>query len=102
MSVNQQDTKLDAGRFGDLHKAYYDRLLSSMTSVVRDRQAAEEITASAFAKALQYLATFRGEASFYTWLHAIASNEAPALLERKPRHLIRIHHRSSARSARRV
>ena len=37
-----------------------------MTSVVRDRQAAEEITASAFAKALEHVATFRGEASFYT------------------------------------
>jgi RNA polymerase sigma-70 factor (ECF subfamily) len=76
MSVNQQNTKLDAGRFGDLHKAYHDRLLSSITSVVRDRDAAEEITAAAFAKALEHLATFRGEASFYTWLHAIASNEA--------------------------
>lgn len=76
MSVNQQNTKLDAGRFGDLHNAYHDRLLNSMTGVVRDRQAAEEITASAFAKAPEHLATFRGEASFYTWLHAIASNEA--------------------------
>jgi RNA polymerase sigma-70 factor (ECF subfamily) len=76
MSVNQENTKLDAAQFGDLHKTYHGRLLNSMTSVVRDRQAAEEITAAAFAKALQYLATFRGEASFYTWLRAIASNEA--------------------------
>jgi RNA polymerase sigma-70 factor, ECF subfamily len=76
MSVNQEDTKLDAGQFGKLHETYHGRLLNSMTSVVRDRQAAEEITAAAFAKALEYFATFRGEASFYTWLHAIASNEA--------------------------
>jgi RNA polymerase sigma-70 factor, ECF subfamily len=77
MSVNQEGTRLDAGQFGDLHKAYHGRLLNSMTSVVRDRQAAEEITAAAaFAKALENISTFRGEASFYTWLHAIASNEA--------------------------
>jgi RNA polymerase sigma-70 factor (ECF subfamily) len=76
MSFNEQNMKLDAGRFGELHKAYHDRLLNSMTSIVGDRQAAEEITASAFAKALEHLATFRGEASFYTWLHGIASNEA--------------------------
>ncbi len=76
MSAHPQNTKLDAGRFGDLHNAYRDRLLNSMTSVVRDREAAEEITAAAFAKALEHLPTFRGESSFYTWLHAIASNEA--------------------------
>jgi RNA polymerase sigma factor (sigma-70 family) len=76
MSVNSQNTKLDAGRFGDFHNAYHERLLNSMTSVVGDREAAEEITAAAFTKALEHLATFRGEASFYTWLHAIASNEA--------------------------
>jgi RNA polymerase sigma-70 factor, ECF subfamily len=75
MSFKEQDTKLDAGHFGELHKAYHDRLLYSMTSIVRDRQAAEEITAAAFAKALEHRATFRGEASFYTWLHRIASNE---------------------------
>ena len=75
MSVNPQNTKLDAGRFGELHKAYHDRLLNSMTGLVRDRQAAEEITASAFAKAFEHLATFRGEASFYTWIQAIGRNE---------------------------
>jgi len=78
MSANPQttNTKLAAGRFGDLHKAYHDRLLNSMTGVVRDRHAAEEITAAAFAKGFEHLATFRGEASFYTWLQAIARNEA--------------------------
>ncbi len=76
MSAHPQNTQLDAGRFEDLHNTYRDRLLNSMTSVVRDREAAEEITAAAFAKALEHLATFRGESSFYTWLHAIASNEA--------------------------
>jgi len=75
MSVNPQNTKPNASRFGGLHKAYHDRLLNSMTSIVRDCEAAKEITASAFAKALEHLGTFRGEASFYTWLEAIARNE---------------------------
>lgn len=78
MSLNPQNTntKLDTGRFGALHEAYHDRLLNSLTSIVRDRQVAEDITASAFAKALEHLGAFRREASFYTWLQAIARNEA--------------------------
>jgi RNA polymerase sigma-70 factor (ECF subfamily) len=74
-SVNQDNTKLDVQGFTGLHDQYGDRLLNSMTGLVRDRDAAAEITASAFAKALKNLRSFRGESSFYTWLHAIARHE---------------------------
>ena len=76
MSVNQQSFKADAQRFGDLHDQYRNRLLNSMTGIVKDREAAEEITAVAFAKAFEKRNSFRGESSLYTWVHAIALNEA--------------------------
>jgi DNA-directed RNA polymerase specialized sigma24 family protein len=65
-TVNQQNTKLDPQSFSALHDQYRDRLLNSMTGLVRDREAAADITASAFASALKNLASFRGESSFYT------------------------------------
>jgi RNA polymerase sigma-70 factor (ECF subfamily) len=43
---------------------------------VRDAAKAEEITARAFAKAFAKRNTFRGASSAYTWLQAIARNEA--------------------------
>jgi RNA polymerase sigma-70 factor (ECF subfamily) len=76
MSVNQEKVVLDAARFRELHKEYGHRLLNSMTGVVRDREAAEEITAAAFAKAFQKRTRFRGESSPHTWVYKIALNEA--------------------------
>ena len=76
MSVNTQNTKLDAQNFSALHNRYHDRLLNSMTGVVKDREAAADITATAFASAFKNRASFRGQSSIYTWVHAIALNEA--------------------------
>lgn len=69
MSIKQQE-------FKTLHDQYRSRLLNSMTAVVRNREEAEDITAAAFASAFKNRKTFRGESSLYTWLHAIAWNEA--------------------------
>jgi RNA polymerase sigma-70 factor (ECF subfamily) len=69
MSINQQE-------FINLHDEYRPRLVNSMTGIVRDRDAAEEVTAAAFAKAYEKRNTFRGESSLYTWVYAIAKNEA--------------------------
>jgi RNA polymerase sigma-70 factor (ECF subfamily) len=75
-TVNQQNTKLDPQSFSALHDQYRDRLLHSMTGLVKDREAAADITASAFASAFKNLPSFRRESSFCTWLHVIALNEA--------------------------
>ena len=64
--------------FPALHKKYADRLLASMIKVTRNREAAEDAAAAAFAKAFEKRDTFRGESSPYTWLHAIAVHEAIA------------------------
>lgn len=74
-SIKQQTEHLD-DRFADLHNRYRSRLLNSITGIVKDRAAAEDITAAAFAKAFEYRKDFRGEASVYTWLYRIAVNEA--------------------------
>jgi RNA polymerase sigma-70 factor (ECF subfamily) len=47
-----------------------------MLAITRNRDAAEDVVALAFTKAYEKHETFRGEASGYTWLSAIAFREA--------------------------
>jgi len=69
-------TSFDSETFGEWHAEYHGRLLNSMTTFVRDRDVAEDVTSMALAIALENLHNFRRESSFYTWVHTIALNEA--------------------------
>lgn len=69
MSLNQQQFKI-------WHDQYRPRLLNSMTTVVRDREIAEDVTSTALAIAWRNLTRFRRESSLYTWVYRIALNEA--------------------------
>jgi RNA polymerase sigma factor (sigma-70 family) len=76
MSHPQHKTNIqDVQSFEALHRTYYGRLLSSVSGMVRDRDRAEDITAKAFNIGWHKREQFRGEASAYTWLQAIARNE---------------------------
>lgn len=80
MQIINTSTKEET--FRRLHTQYDDRLLNSMTAMVQDRDTAEDITSTAFMKALENLANFHGESSLYTWLHTIAVNESRQLRHR--------------------
>jgi DNA-directed RNA polymerase specialized sigma24 family protein len=54
MSVNQEE-------FGTTYTQCRERLLNSMTTVLRVRSAAEDVTAAAFATAFEKRSSFRGE-----------------------------------------
>jgi RNA polymerase sigma-70 factor (ECF subfamily) len=74
--------------FRSLYQRYNNRVRNSMTAFVKNPTVAEEVTASAFAAAFKNLPKFRGDSSFYTWVHAIAVNEARSYLrKRKPESL---------------
>lgn len=75
-TLQNRNSAIDAPVFSEMHREYRDKLVNSMTAVARNRQDAEDITATAFAAAFQNLDRFRGESSLYTWIHAIALNEA--------------------------
>lgn len=69
MKVNQEKFQL-------WHDQYRPRLLESMAALVKDRDTAEDIAATALATAFENIDQFRGDAEFGTWLHRIALNEA--------------------------
>ena len=76
MSVRQTKSHLNQEDFQELHRKYRDRLHASITGFVRDVDTAEDITAAAFATAWSQRASFRAEASPYTWLYSIGKNAA--------------------------
>ncbi|MDR2982384.1 MAG: sigma-70 family RNA polymerase sigma factor [Puniceicoccales bacterium] len=77
-----EETTLERARAGDvaafnqLVVLYQDRIFSKVFSLLRNRQDAEEITQDTFIRAQRGLVSFRGTASFSTWLYQIATNLA--------------------------
>jgi RNA polymerase sigma-70 factor (ECF subfamily) len=65
----------DPAKFGELYEQHFERIYAFVVSRVRDRAAAEDITAEVFHRALAALPAFqlRG-APFATWLFRIAAN----------------------------
>lgn len=73
----------DPQRFADLYELHFERVYAFIVGRVRDRDAAEDLTAEVFHKALANLRTFewRG-APFGAWLIRIAAN---AIVDRSTR-----------------
>jgi len=67
--------KLDRGRFAELYEHNFERVYAYIARRVRDRDAAQDLTADVFHSALKNLARFewRG-APFSAWLYRIAAN----------------------------
>jgi RNA polymerase sigma-70 factor (ECF subfamily) len=65
------------------------RLYRIARSIVRDDGEAEDVLQESYVRAFTNLATFRGDASIYTWLTRIVLNEANGRL-RKRRHVVEV------------
>jgi RNA polymerase sigma-70 factor (ECF subfamily) len=67
--------QLDPSRFAELYDRCFDRVFAFVIRRVRDRDAAEEITADVFHQALAHLPSFESRgAPFAAWLIRIAAN----------------------------
>jgi len=65
----------DPARFGDLYDRHFERVYAFVVRRVRDRDAAEDVTAEVFHRALAGLRTYQWRgAPFAAWLFRIASN----------------------------
>lgn len=68
----------DAGAVRQLVSANNQRLFRTAWSILRNRQEAEDVLQSCYAKSLQAIGSFEGRSSLTTWLTRIAINEALA------------------------
>jgi RNA polymerase sigma-70 factor (ECF subfamily) len=62
--------------FGELVRRYQDRLFNAVVRIVDNPDDALDVVQEAFLNAFQSLASFKGDAEFYTWLYRIAFNSA--------------------------
>jgi RNA polymerase sigma-70 factor (ECF subfamily) len=88
--VNIDDRRLIAdslngspSAFGELVLRYQDRLFNAVVRVVDNADDALDVVQDAFVSAYQSLASFKGDAEFYTWLYRIAFNTAVSLRRRR-------------------
>jgi RNA polymerase sigma-70 factor (ECF subfamily) len=75
----------DRESFGTLVRRHQNRAFNLAYQIVRNREDALDISQEAFARAYTSLSTFKGEASFTTWLHRIVVNLAIDSLRRRQR-----------------
>ena len=66
----------DMAAYNIMVTRHYDRIFSRVLQLLNNKQDAEEVTQDAFIRAHRGLDSFRGDASFSTWLHQIATNLA--------------------------
>lgn len=64
----------DVPAYSELVRRHQDPVFGLVLRLVRDFEAAEEVTQDVFVKAFRGLGTFRGDAKFSTWLYRIAVN----------------------------
>jgi RNA polymerase sigma-70 factor, ECF subfamily len=68
--------KQDPSRFAALYEAHFGRIYAFIASRVRDRSAAEDLTAEVFRNALAAIGGFEWRGvPFVAWLYRIAANE---------------------------
>lgn len=70
--------------FEELVRRHADRLHAVVARLVSDRHEAEEVTQEAFLRAWRGIASFKGDARFFTWLYRIGVNEARRRARRRP------------------
>ncbi len=80
-------TKTDSESFAALYERTFPRVYAYVASLLRDRSAAEDVTAQAFERAYRRRATYRSRrGSREAWLFGIARNAALDELRRRKRH----------------
>jgi RNA polymerase sigma-70 factor (ECF subfamily) len=75
----------DRDAFGLLVERHQDRAFNVAYQVVRNRDDALDVAQEAFARAYTSLGSFKGQASFTTWLHRIVVNLAIDAVRRRRR-----------------
>ena len=79
----------DEDAFGELVRAYYERIFRTVVGVMRDEHEARDVCQEVWITVWKNLATFRGDAKFSTWVHPIAVRRAIDSLRKRKKFLHR-------------
>ncbi len=73
----------DHQAFASLVNRYQNYVFTLTLRIVKGREDAEEVAQDVFIKAYKYLADFRGDSKFTTWLYTIVNNSCISFLRKK-------------------
>lgn len=73
----------ETAAFGQLYRAYSDRILRTVHQITRNHEDAEDAVQEAFLSAFLHIQTFDGRSAFSTWLTRIGINSALMMLRKK-------------------
>src|SRR5688572_29909570 len=73
----------DHTAYAGLVNRYQSYVFTLCLRMVKSREDAEEIAQDVFIKAYKYLADFRGDSKFTTWLYTIVNNTCITFLRKK-------------------
>lgn len=69
--------------YAGLVNRYQNYVFTLSLRMVKNREDAEEVAQDVFIKAYKYLADFRGESKFTTWIYTIVNNTCISFLRKK-------------------
>src|SRR5471030_731248 len=75
----------DAAAFDDLVVKYSPRLYGLVYNMTSNHEDTNDLLQDVFAKAYRSIGGFRGNSSFYTWMHSIAVNMSINFLKKRGR-----------------
>ncbi len=78
----------DISAFTQIVREYERQIFTFVVRIIPVREDAEDITQEVFIKVYKGLKTFRGDASFSTWLYTITRNTCYHYLQKKRHHMI--------------
>lgn len=77
--------KGDASAFEEIHRRYRRLVYAIALRMTRNAADAEDLTQESFVSVLRYIGSFRGEASFSTWLYRLTTNQVKMHFRRRSR-----------------
>jgi RNA polymerase sigma factor (sigma-70 family) len=75
----------DLGAYDQLIQIFQERIYATTYNMTSNHEDAHDLTQEAFIKAYRSLHTFKGQASFYTWVYRIAVNRTINFLKKRNR-----------------
>lgn len=79
----------DLDAYDDLVRQHQERIYATLYHMTSNHEDAADLTQETFVKAYRALKSFKGDASFFTWIYRIAVNKAINLLkQRRNRHYL--------------
>ena len=90
MSTGQSDNEIislvlkgNHAAYGELVTRHQNYVFTLALRIVKSREDAEELAQDSFIKAYKYLADFKGNSKFSTWLYTIVNNTCISFLRKK-------------------